>query len=226
MPGNFPFNPGFSPSAGSTFSGGALGGVPSLIPIAGINASYTPHQVYVSQNNVALATTLVYYLPYYFPYSGLSYTGVKFKLDAAIAAGFSVRAGAYRLDTTTGLPGALIKDLGVAALATTGAQMVTITSSLTAPYQGWGCIAMISDGTPSIHSCSIINSGSTNVGIMPAFGGLTCGITSVDYNFAPNLATLYVSGWTATMTFAALPATAVAPSAFLGNAPFISPFIT
>lgn len=209
----------------ATSNSGPFGGAKAPLPPSGMTAMFLPHWAYV--NTVAgltSTTTRLYYIPYYFPVAGLSYTGLKCHNSGAGDNADTLRLGVYQASATTGLPSTLVIDAGEITLS--GAAAVrTLASAWTAPYEGWGFLALHCNQAAEFYAFTNVSASSTAVGVIfPAPSIQLFGAPSTTFaisNTATNFGAYYVD-----TAYGALAASAVAPTAILTTCPAVAPYRT
>lgn len=204
----------------------AFYGAKAPIPISGVNGIWLPHWATIDTAvGITTTATRLYYIPYYFPVTNLSYTGLKTRNTGAGDNGEVYRVGVYQASFTTGLPSTLVADVGEVTL-TGAAATRTTASSWTAPYVGWGFLCLHANTACALQALSNVNSGGSAAGYVANTLARTMFPTS-DIDATTNainagtFAAYYVD-----TAYGALASTAVAPTAFTNLAPIVAPYRT
>lgn len=193
-------------------TGGVFNGVPNLPHVAGCDATFPPH--WGQQAAYSTVAGRLYYIPYYFPQI-VSYTGLRTYNAATGDSGEVYRTGVYTANPLTGLPDTLVIDAGQTTL-TAAAAVRTQAATFSPSYVGWHYLA--------IHHNSVVSPMGGISATAPGVGGFLFGINTGELGAA---ATTQLFGcYYATTAYAALAATAVAPSGTLNQAPLVAPYRT
>lgn len=200
-----------------------LNGVPMPYPIAGVGGLYPPHWACLTTASGTTTTTAgrLYYIPYYFPYAGVAYTGLKMRNQGAGDNAEALRLGVYRASKTTGLPSTLVVDAGEITLTGAAADR-TLATAWTSPYVGWGYLAYAANTAVDVAAMSAGAAAALTGQSMPQRHAFGIAITTAPGTF------IAFAGYYVDTAYGAFAANAVAPTGIINNdyVPTVYPYIT
>lgn len=207
--------------------GGALYGVNAPVPFSGVGGIFTPHWAQLDITNVfATTATRLYYVPYYFPSIGFTYTGLKSYNTGTGDSGDKFRLGVYTANLATGMPQSLVIDAGEATLSGSAAE-ITLAAAFAAPLKGWAWLCLHSRDSLAIAPLStrwaVTGVGNVTPNLAMGMFGLAAIADGTASATPPGaqFGAVYVD-----TTYGALASTAVAPTAISPRGPTVAPYKT
>lgn len=202
---------------------GPFNGIRALPQIAGVAAFFPPHWAYLN-NGSAMTTTInrLYFIPYYFLKSGLTYTGLGSRNTGTGDSTEKYRQGIYQADSITGLPSTLVQDCGEVTIGASAATNL-LAVAWTAPYEGWGYVCHHAQTAAAVLGLQNIGFSSTDVGLIQAQPSTYMFGTST---LNQGDATATFGGYFVDTAYGALAANAVAPTGIVTLAPIAAPYRT